>query len=123
MKIKRTTPKTNPPLPSSVINIQLRAFMRNEYKSPNCDSGQFIESVGLCHPDAFCMSKGVRTIKNPIAYPFRVMNKKRKEQMQVEIKEKKKEKPKLDYKCSRCDSAYAGMKGLNMHISRSHGEI
>lgn len=120
--------RNNPPLPSNVINTQLRAFMRNEYKPPNCDSGQFIESVGLCRPDAICKRGTDKiSIKNPIAYPFRAMDKKKKEQMQKDAerasygKQKEKKKPELQYKCSRCDSAYASMKGLDMHISRSHG--
>ena len=71
--------RNNPPLPSNIINMQLRSFMRNEYRSPNCDSGQFITSIGLCQPDIVC-KKGTDKImiKNPIAYPFRIINKKRK---------------------------------------------
>ncbi len=117
--------KNAPPLQTNLILTQIRSYMRNEYKPGNCDSGQFITSIGLCQPDVICKSNTDKiTIKNPIAYPIRIMSKRKKERQKEERKTDAKNKKKglPQYKCSRCDSAFEKMKGLNMHIGRVHGE-
>ena len=121
--------KNIPPLQTNLILTQIRSYMRNEYKPGNCNSGQFIESIGLCQPDTICKSNTDHiTIKNPIAYPIRIMSKRKKERQRADTlrgqtdQDKKKKKGLPQYKCSRCDSAYENMKGLNMHISRAHGD-
>jgi len=69
--------KNYPPMPSNYIRTQLRWHLQQERNilPPNCDNENFYKSFGVCKPDAVCMAgakaTGQITIKNPVNYAFR----------------------------------------------------
>ncbi len=69
--------KNKPPLPENYIRGQLR-WHKNRGKiilPPNCLNEGFYQSFGACKPDNFCGKD--RSVKNPVNYPFRKMDRKR----------------------------------------------
>lgn len=101
------------PLPESFLLSQIRWSQRNSRTAPNCDNAQYYRDVGICQPDATCNGgTGAITVKNPINYVFRKM------------KPKTQNKPvEAVYSCSKCKDVFASMKGLNIHLSRTHGIV
>ncbi len=71
--------KNKPPLPENYVRGQLR-WHKNRNKTilpPNCLNEGFYQSFGICKPDNFCGKD--KSVKNPVNYPFRKMDRKRPE--------------------------------------------
>jgi len=100
------------PLPQNTIMIQIRWAQQNARTAPNCDNVHYFQDIGICQPDATCKGgTSLITVKNPINYPFRKMD----------LRKEKAEPPKEVYSCSKCKKPFETMKGLTIHLSRSHG--
>lgn len=94
--------KNKKPLPQTNVLGQLRWNQQNQRTPSNCSNDQFYRSIGVCRPDEIC-----RRIKNPVAYPFRKLPKKRK-------------KTYRGFSCGVCNREFETMRGLELHKSRAH---
>lgn len=107
------------PLPDSFIVSQIRWSQRNARTVPNCDNIHYFSDIGICQPDNTCKGGTDKiTVKNPINYPFRKM---RISWNAAKKENKANEKRPPAYSCSRCKQAFDSMKGLNIHLGRTHG--
>ncbi len=66
--------KNKPPLSESYVRGQIRWHrMRNkQIPPPNCEHKGWYEEMGVCRPDATCGFRN-KSVKNPTAYPMRLM--------------------------------------------------
>ena len=100
------------PLPANTIMTQIRWAQQNARTAPNCDNVHYFADIGICQPDATCKGGTDRiTVKNPINYPLR----------KIDFRREKPERPKEVYSCSRCKKQFETMKGLTIHLGRTHG--
>lgn len=102
--------KNQPPLPRSTVVAQLRYHQAHRHTTANCDNSSFYSSIGICQPDETCTrgGDGKITVKNPLNYPFRKMQSRKRERF-------------AGYRCSVCNESFARMVNLNRHRSRTHG--
>ncbi|HLC67968.1 MAG TPA: hypothetical protein VJI12_03740 [archaeon] len=109
-KVLEWNAKNRPPLPQSIVLGQLRYAERRETAPPaNCTNAAYYIDIGLCRPDAVCTRGGSGiTIKNPIAYPFRIM------------KRTRKEKPKQRGFSCLCGKEFPTELSLAMHKGKMH---
>jgi len=69
-KLKEWNLKNKEPLPENYINSQINWHkqIQGSYLPPGCDNQGYLKDIGICKPDEIC-----KLIKNPAAYPFKVM--------------------------------------------------
>ncbi len=103
--------RNQPPLPRSIVLSQLRWNLINQRTPPNCTNETFCKSIGLY--DICSKTVDHSKIKNPIAYPYRLMKERKK------LREDKKA-VKRGFSCGVCGREFPTMRSLAMHKGRVH---
>lgn len=104
--------RNKPPLPRSIVLSQLRWNLINQRTPPNCTNETFCKSIGLYDICSKTVDHEIMKIKNPVAYPFRVMRERR--QMSRNLKAVKR-----GFACF-CGKEFPTMRSLAMHKGRVH---
>lgn len=105
--------RNKPPLPRSILISQLRWNLINQRKPPNCTNETFCKSIGLYDLCCKTVDHEKMKIKNPIAYPYRIMKERRK--LREDLKAAKR-----GFSCGVCGKELPTMRSLAQHKGRVH---
>ncbi|MBI2578289.1 MAG: hypothetical protein HYW26_01115 [Candidatus Aenigmarchaeota archaeon] len=105
--------RNKPPLPRSILLSQMRWNLLNDRKPPNCTNETFCRSIGLYDICSKTVDHEKMKIKNPIAYPYKIMKERRK--LRQDLKAVKR-----GFSCGVCNKEFPTMRSLAQHKGRVH---